>query len=71
MKCGDNINSCHDLKDLLNVGDHIVTYCTQCKKRFHLNINDKKSARILFKKDILQPNSNLYYKYHNKMNVLC
>lgn len=69
--CGDNKNSCHNMKDILNIGDHVVCYCTQCKKRFHVNINDKKRAWSLFRKHTLQPGgNNLYYKYYSKMNVL-
>lgn len=68
--CGNNKDNCHDLKDLLVLGDHWVGYCTHCKKKYHLNMNDKKRARELFRKDTLQPGTNLYYKYYGKMNII-
>lgn len=71
MKCGDNINHCHDLKDLLNMSDHLLVYCTQCKQRFHVKPQDKKTYNKIFRKESLQPGGhNLYYKYYGKMNVL-
>lgn len=53
------------------MGDHWLGYCTQCKKRFHINVHNKKGQRELFRKEILQPGgNNLYYKYYSKMNIL-
>lgn len=68
--CGDGINSCHDLKYLINEPEHILVYCVNCKHRYYVKPQDKKACAKLFKKDILQPNSNLYYKYYGRMNVL-
>ena len=70
MAYGDNKNSCHNLKDLLVMGDHWLGYCMNCKKRYHLKSGDKKRMRELFRKDTLQPGTNLYYKYYGKMNTL-
>jgi hypothetical protein len=68
---GDNKNSCHDLKTLINEEDHILAYCTECKKRFYVKPKDRKGYAKLFKKDTLQPGgNNLYYKYYGKLNVL-
>jgi hypothetical protein len=68
---GDNKNSCHDLKTLINEEYHILAYCTECKERFYVKPKDRKAYAILFKKDTLQPGgNNLYYKYYGKLNVL-
>lgn len=71
MTCGDNKNSCHDFKELLNIGDYWLGYCKNCKKRVMVKAGDKKKSAKLFKKESLQPGgNNLYYKYYGKMNTL-
>ena len=70
-KCGDNINHCHDLKDLINEAEHLLVYCKQCKKRFYVKPQDKKKYNQILKRYSLQPGgNNLYYKYYSKMNVI-
>lgn len=71
IKCGDNINSCHDMKDLINEPEHLLTYCTQCKKRFYVRPADRKKYYELHRKDALQPGgNNLYYKYFGKLHTI-
>lgn len=70
-KCGDNLNSVHHMKMLIDEADHILCYCERCKQRFYVKPKDKRRYAKLFKKDILQPGSNLYYKERpNLMNVI-
>lgn len=68
MVC-DNINNCHDNKTIVEFTDGIRVICTICKKvsivRF--DINGRTNNRFyskLFKRDVVQPGSNLYYKVH-------
>lgn len=69
--CGDNINSVHKMKTLIDDPAIIVCYCERCKLKFSLSPNDKVTYRRLFKRDTLQPHENLYYKeYPNKMNII-
>lgn len=72
-KCGDNKNSVHKMIELKDDDRIIEAYCERCK--FHCYIRkyqgraDPKYGQI-FRRDILQPGSNLYYKEYAKMNVL-
>lgn len=53
------------------MGDHWLGYCDECKQQFHINVNNKKAQRELFRKDTLQPGGhNLYFKYYGKLNVI-
>ena len=59
------------MKDLINEPDHILAYCVNCKQRYYVKPQDKKTYAKIFKIDSLQPGgNNLYYKYYGKMNVL-
>lgn len=69
--CGDNINSVHKMKYLMDHEGIIVCYCERCKLKFEVKPQDNKTYRRLFKRDTLQPHENLYYKeYPNKMNII-
>lgn len=68
--CGDNINSCHDMKALHDTDEQIVAYCKNCKIKVEVKPRNKKLYRQIFQRDTLQPSSNLYYKYYGKMNVV-
>lgn len=69
-KCGDNKNSCHLMKDLINEKEHLLSYCVNCKRRYYVRPADKKTYNKVYKRDALQPSSNLYYKYYGKMNTI-
>jgi len=68
--CGDNINMCHDMEVLIDFPEHILCYCKNCKRRYHVNPMNKMRYNELFKKDTLQPGLNLYYKYFGKMDII-
>lgn len=74
-KCGDNINSVHKMVNLFEWDDCLVAYCERCKEKVYIRKDEKgrpepKYAK-LFKRDLLQPGSNLYYKeYPNRMHTL-
>jgi hypothetical protein len=63
--CGDNKNSVHKMKYLQDDEAIVVAYCERCKKRYYFR---KYQGRIdpkygkVFRRDTLQPSSNLYYK---------
>lgn len=72
-KCGDNINSVHKMIELKDDERIIEAYCERCKFRCYIRKyqgrTDPKYGQI-FRRDTLQPGSNLYYKEYAKMNVL-
>lgn len=72
----DNINQCHDNVVINETTDGIRTYCKLCGKINVLRIgtdgryNNREYSEI-FKRDLLQPGENLYYKYHSdKMSII-
>lgn len=71
----DNINNYHSNKIIGQNEEGIRTYCTRCHEvnviriGFDGRYNNREYARI-FKEDLLQPGSNLYYKKHDKMSVI-
>lgn len=68
--CGDNITSVHLIRVLESAPDCTHCYCERCKQEFRIREGDKAQWREVFKRDTLQPGSNLYYKeYPHKMNV--
>jgi len=71
-KCGDNINSVHEMKDIGEDKRILVAYCVKCKFRTYIRKyegrTDPKYSAI-FARDTLQPNRNLYYKEFGKMNI--
>lgn len=70
-KCGDNKNSVHKFRSLVDEASIIVAYCERCKQRVSVNPKDRRKYMKLFKRDVLQPGTNLYYKeYPHKMSVL-
>lgn len=62
MRCGDNIHSVHKTKILEEAPDVTVAYCERCKERFCVRSGDKRGHARLFKREILQPHENLYFK---------
>lgn len=74
-KC-DNKNKCHNNQIINKQEDGIRIICKDCKEiniiRIGLDgrMNNRKYAKV-FKKDILQPGENLYYKYNShKMSII-
>lgn len=62
MTCGDNINSVHKIRDLDEYPDVVVGYCERCKRKITVKKRDLKTYARLYKRDLLQPGENLYYK---------
>jgi len=76
MKPCDNINSVHDITVINETPDGIRTRCKICGQIDVLRcdkdgrFNNKQYSKI-FKRDILQPSDNLYYKiFPEKMSII-
>jgi hypothetical protein len=72
----DNIQEAHDNIVINETSDAIRTYCKICGEVNVLR-KDKLSGRMdnieysrIFKRDVLQPSENLYYKYHPELMSL-
>lgn len=72
----DNKNQVHDNKIINEEKDGIRVICTICKKVYtmRIDINGRMNTRLyskVYKRDIVQPGSNLYYKvYPEKMSLV-
>jgi len=67
MKC-DNVNEAHNLKIINETPDGVRVICKICKEiniiRFDANGRcDNREYSKIFKRDLLQPGENLWYKY--------
>lgn len=68
----DNVNSCHNNQVISETKDGIRVRCSECGEINILRMdssgrmNNREYSKV-FKKDILQPGSNLYYKYHPEL----
>lgn len=66
----DNVSSCHNLKTISDGDSALRVICTECKEQLIIRKDwvrgnpEKRSYAKVFKKDILQGNDNLFYKYH-------
>lgn len=73
MTCGDNVQSVHKMKILSDTEECVIGYCENCKNRYYNRKRDGRTDpmyRVIYRRDTLQPNSNLYYKtYPERMNV--
>jgi len=71
--CGDNKNSVHKMQHIADTSFIIVSYCERCKKRYYIRKyqgrTDPKYNKI-FRRDTLQPGTNLYYKEFGKMKIM-
>lgn len=71
----DNINSCHENIITNETPDGIRVICTQCKQVNVLRMDkegrfNNRAYSKIFKRDLLQPGENLYYKiYPHKMSI--
>lgn len=72
----DNINSVHDNKIINEEKDGLRFICKKCKQINIIRMDqdgrmDNKNYQRIFKKDTLQPGTNLYYKeYPEQMSVI-
>lgn len=72
----DNINNCHDNVEIAQNNDGVRFICKQCKlvSTFRIDENGRMNTRQygkVFKRDTVQPGSNLYYKvYPEKMSLV-
>ena len=62
------------MKVLTDTNEVVIGYCERCKKRYFVRKSEDRPEpkyREIYRRDTLQPNSNLYYKeYKGKMNVI-
>lgn len=68
MSC-DNISECHDPITVAEDSNAMRVFCRNCKKQFIIRkdwrgVPENRAYAAIFKKEILQPNSNLFYKYY-------
>lgn len=66
----DNISYCHDPITIGEDGNAIRVFCRQCNNQYLIRkdergVVDNREYSKIFKKEILQPNSNLFYKYYD------
>ncbi len=67
----DNVARCHELK-IIDDTDAMRVLCTQCKHQFFIrkdpikNVPEKRQYIKIFKKEALQGNENLFYKYYSQ-----
>lgn len=72
-KCGDNKQSVHKMKYLQEDERIIIAYCERCKFRTYIRKYDGRTDpkySSIFKRDTLQPGTNLYYKEYGKMQIV-
>lgn len=73
MEC-DDFSECHDMKTMGEDDNALRVFCRICKHMYVIrkdhNANpEKRTYAKLFKRDIIQPSQNLYYKYYAKANI--
>ena len=71
----DNLNCCHDCQTTNEEDDGLRLICKQCKHIYILRCDkdgrfNNREYQKIYRKDTLQPNTNLYYKYHGKMSII-
>lgn len=67
----DNISACHSPITLNEDNNAIRVLCTTCKNSYIIRkdwrgVSLNREYSKIFKKEILQPNSNLFYKYYSQ-----
>lgn len=65
----DNIAFCHDCVIIGEDSSTQRVFCKQCKNQYVIHkdwrgVLDNRMYSKLFRKEILQPNTNLFYKYY-------
>lgn len=68
MEC-NNKSNCHNLKTIIDDTSAERVICTECKHQYVLRkdlrgVPEKRMYAKLFKRNILQGNDNLFYKYN-------
>lgn len=72
----DNKRECHDPITIAEDDNALRVYCKICYHQYIIRKDEnknpeKRSYARIFKRDILQPSENLFYKvYPNRMNVI-
>lgn len=76
MKECDNIGEAHDLLTVRDTMHAQCVYCVLCRHIYLIRKDgngnpERREYARLFKRDILQPGENLYYKYHpERLSIL-
>lgn len=66
----DNVSRCHNLIEISDGDSAMRVLCKECKvsiiirKDINKGVPEKRQYAKVFKRDILQGNDNLFYKYH-------
>lgn len=65
----DNIRYCHEPIVLNDDTNAMRVFCTLCKNQYIIRkdwrgVPENKTYSKIFRKEILQPNTNLFYKYY-------
>ena len=65
----NNVRACHNMKVLVEERNAVRVICKECKNQYVIHNDwrgapEKRLYAKLFKRDILQGNDNLFYKYH-------
>ena len=71
--CGDNVNNVHKMKTIVDDERIIEAFCERCKNRYYIRKYDGRTDpkyNKIFRRDTLQPGTNLYYKEWGKMNTI-
>lgn len=69
LRSCDNTSRCHEIKTILEDENALRVICIECKNQLVIRkdwrgIPENRQYSKVFKKDILQGNDNLFYKYH-------
>ncbi len=70
LKPCNNVSSCHQLLNI-DDSDALRVICIECKKQFVIRKDpftgapEKRQYAKIFKRDVLQGNDNLFYKYYS------
>jgi hypothetical protein len=68
----DNVAHCHNLIDIAQDDNAMRVICTNCWNQYVIHKHpikgnpEMRHYAEIFKKDILQPNDNLFYKYYTQ-----
>jgi hypothetical protein len=65
----DNVSACHDLTIIVDAEDGMRVICKDCKHQYVIpkdtrGVVDNRIYSKIFRKEILQPSDNLFFKYY-------
>ena len=68
-KICDNVSNCHELTTIAETGEAMRVFCNICQRQFIIKkdwrgVPENKYYSKIFRKEILQGNDPLFYKYH-------